>query len=212
MNFGKALSVSVIFVLLFSLVSAGHGTMEDALETQCQAMELDSVEAPEGVTLNGEDVDEIECSNIEAYSFDHNTAEMSGPGLASSSPNFSTVALVFLPPLIFFAVAVIVSWRKSLGWKRPLLFFVGAVVSFMAQSGLIWAIGTLNSGYHFLSLAVPLLLGLAALPLYILYREDFRSREVQSEALVSFLFVAGINWSVVGFIFFTQRSLTAFGA
>lgn len=209
MDLGKAFSLSVVFVLLVSMVSAS-GAAESIVKYKCDEGS-DTVDAPDGVTLNGEDVDSVECSNLENYSFPE--SRMVEMPTVSSGPSVQEFVLsVLLPPLLMFSSAVIISWRKALGWKRPSLFFVGAIFSFIAESGLFQLMAALNLDSSVFSLVFPLLIGLFALPLLILYRKGFGSEEARLEALVSFLFVAGINWLVLGMIFVFQSSLSTFAA
>jgi len=206
---GKALVLSFVFVLLFSAVSANASTAEQKLfETKCQASDnVNTVEAPNGVTLNGEEVDEINCSNFEAYEFPP-AEEVPSIDNGNSPQQFFTSVL--LPSFLMFAVGGIVSWKAKLGWKRPLLFLLGAVTSFIGESTMLWLVGVLNLDFGVLSFAVPLLIGLFALPSYLLYSGGLKSRGAQSEAAVGFLFIGAINWLVVALIFFVQSSLSAY--
>jgi hypothetical protein len=209
----KALAFFLVFVLLFSMVSASHGAAKkDLVISKCQAFEnASTVEAPNGVTLNGGEVHEINCSNIESYKFHHKVAEMPGAGMAPSSPDSSTVALVFLSPVVFFAAAVMVSWRSVLGWKKTFIYFLGAIASFLAEIFVFAVIGELSPGASLPLLLLPVMLSLLTVPSYLLYRGDIESPETRSEVAVSFLFVAGFNWAIL-FLLLMAPPVTTLGA
>jgi hypothetical protein len=198
------LLLSVLLVLLLSPVLSAASVQEATVEAKCQSVGSSGVvESPESVELNGEEVDQIECSRIGEYSF----PEASNNTTTSRYFPHGIVLPILMPFTVLVFLGGFTARRIGLGVRRTLLYCISAPIILLAEA--IALLGLEIVGASFVLYSVAVLIGLISAPFYILLSEDPRSRFDQSRAAVSFFFVGAINWLVFSFFFFSQ-TLTGF--
>lgn len=198
------LLLSVLLVLLLSPVLSAASVQEATVEAKCQSVGSSGVvESPGGVELNGEKVDQIECSRIGEYSF----PEASNNSTTLRQFPHGIVLPILMPFTVLVFLGGFMARRIGLGVRRTLLYCISAPIILLAEAIALLGLEIIGASFVLYSAAV--LIGLISAPFYILLSGDPRSRYDQSRAAASFFFVGAINWLVFSFFFFSQ-TITGF--
>lgn len=208
----RNLFLLVLVLALFSFVAGSVQSPEQRVLTACNTLESVQngsedviLNNSQGVELNGTDVETVNCSNIEAYTFNE-------PGQGHTdylSPLYLVIG-VLVPVSLVVSIALGL-WRA--GYFEPLeigkIFGTSVGILVLSISGLVSVAENFTSDLG-IPLVILLMFGGPFLPAIVTYyrhkRKGIERRKLG--ALTAFVFTSMIYWSLIAY-YMTEVTIIA---
>ncbi|WEL23511.1 hypothetical protein [Candidatus Nanohalovita haloferacivicina] len=205
----KLASLLIVFVSLASVVSAQSAAEDykDSLRAQCDVASdgafVDITGSPYNATLFGEQVEKVECGNLDAYNFSGGEQRnaVSDGGLTPV-----TFVIGLIPLLVTLGSSGYLSYGYQIELDEGLVLIASAVTSFILGGVLALGVGSL-SFIPWPVQAIPVLAGFAAPAVLIFLNENIEEDDVKLRMLITGITSTGLLITTLMLLIFSSGSL-----